>query len=217
MSRRRSHIAHAERTIGHTQRRQSDRRLIVDIEAVVAANQLKLLRGGLHAVPGHAGYPNDVIFAFDPKFEEFANSYLKKIAQYADDPNLFGYFSDNEMPIRRSNLDHYLELPHGEPGYQAAKKWMDDHHAGHPTDDLRKEFLAVEVDRYGSIVLAAIRKYDPHHMYIGCRYTGETEHAPEAFAALGKYADAISVNYYNAWTPDFELMSTWERSAASPL
>jgi hypothetical protein len=174
-------------------------------------------RGGLHAVPGHAAYPNDVIFAFDPKFEEFANTFLKKIAEYASDPNLFGYFSDNEMPIRRSNLDHYLGLPHDEPGYIAAKKWMDGHHATHTDDDLRKEFLAFEVDRYASIVLAAIRKYDPHHMYIGCRFTGETEHAPEAFAALGKYADAISVNYYNSWTPDFTLMATWEHAAGKPI
>jgi hypothetical protein len=54
-------------------------------------------------------------------------------------------------------------------------------------------------------------------MYLGCRYTGQTEQAPEAFAALGKYADAISVNYYNAWTPDYKLMSTWETSAGKPI
>lgn len=174
-------------------------------------------RGGLHTVPGHAGYLNDVIFAFDPKFEEYANNYLKKIAEYANDPNLFGYFSDNEMPIRLSNLDRYLGLPHDEPGYQAAQRWMEDHHASHPDDDLRKEFLAYEVDHYASIVLAAIRKYDPHHMYLGCRYTGETEHAPAAFAALGKYADAISVNYYNSWTPDLDLLASWEKSAGKPI
>lgn len=175
-------------------------------------------RGGMHADVGHAGYLHDVIFAFDPDFATFADKYIKaKVAQYADDPALFGYFSDNEMPVRRSNLDHYLELPHDEPGYQAAKKWMDEHHASHTTDELRAQFLAYEVDTYASIISAALHKYDPHHMYIGCRFTGETEHAPEAFAALGKYADAISVNYYNSWTPDFTLMRSWEESAHKPI
>lgn len=175
-------------------------------------------RGGLHSVPGHAGYMNDVIFTFDPGFETFADSYIKKkVAGFVDDPALFGYFSDNEMPIRRSNLDHYLDLPHSEAGYQAAKKWMDEHNASHPTDDLRKQFLAYEVDRYASIISAALKKYDPHHMYIGCRFTGETEHAPEAFAALGKYADAISVNYYNAWTPDAGLIASWADAAQKPV
>ncbi|MFC6644428.1 hypothetical protein ACFQBQ_02240 [Granulicella cerasi] len=175
-------------------------------------------RGGMHADIGHAGYLNDVIFAFDPEFEKYADNYIKQqVSQYKNDPAVFGYFSDNEMPVRRTNLEHYLDLPHNEAGYQFAKKFMDDHHAKGITDELSEEFLAVEIDHYASVVSAALKKYDPNHMYIGCRYTGQTEQAPEAFAALGKYADAISVNYYNAWTPDFELMRSWEEAAHKPI
>jgi len=184
-------------------------------------------RNGLHTVPGHAGYMGDVIFAFDPGFESFANRYVKeKVAPLLNDPALFGYFSDNEMPIARNNLDRYLALPHKEPGYQAASKWMDDHHASAPTDSLRIEFLAYEVDRYASIVSAAIRKFDPHHMYIGCRFNAQALLAPEAFAAMGKYADAISANYYyingappswNAWTPDVNQIGGWEQVAQKPI
>jgi len=121
------------------------------------------------------------------------------------------------MPIRRSNLDSYLGLPKSEPGYIAAKKFMDNHHAGSPNDDLRKEFLYLELDRYASAVSAALKKYDPHHMYIGCRMTGDAEKAPESMAALGKYADAISVNYYNSWTPDIPFVQTWEQAAQKPI
>jgi len=173
-------------------------------------------RGGLHDTPGHAGFPNDAIFVFDPDFAKFVDEAAKRIREYADDPNLFGYFSDNELPLSRNNLDGYLALPHNEPGYQAAKKWMDDHKATSPTDDLRKEFLAFEVDRYYSIVSAAIRANDPHHMYIGSRITGKTEQCPEVFHVLGKYADAISVNYYNSWTPDSQMLAMWEHESGKP-
>ncbi len=173
-------------------------------------------RGGLHDTPGHAGFPHDTIFVFDPAFQQFVDDAAKQIRQYADDPNLFGYFSDNELPLNRTNLDGYLSLPHQEPGYVAAKQWMDDRHAARPTDDLRKEFLAYEVDRYYSIVSAAIRRNDPHHMYLGSRITGKTEQCPEVFEVLGKYADAISVNYYNSWTPDTQLLAMWEKSSGKP-
>jgi len=184
-------------------------------------------RGGLHTVPGHAGYLGDVIFAFDPGFASFVDEDVKKkVAPLVKDPALFGYFSDNEMPIARNNLDRYLALPHKEPGYLAAKKWMDEHHAGVPTDDLRIEFLGYEVDRYASLVAAAIRKYDPHHMYIGCRFNAQALLAPEVFAAMGKYADAISANYYyinneppswNSWTPDVDQLAVWEQAANKPI
>ena len=55
-------------------------------------------RGGTYQVPGHKGYPNNVIFVFDPAFEEFCDQQAKKLAERKNDPNLFGYFSDNEMP-----------------------------------------------------------------------------------------------------------------------
>ena len=173
-------------------------------------------RGGLHDTPGHAGFPNDAIFVFDPEFPKFVEESAKQVQQYADDPNLFGYFSDNELPLSRNNLEGYLGLPHAEPGYIAAKKWMDEHKASQPTDDLRKEFLAYEVDIYYSIVSAAIRRNDPHHMYLGSRVTGKTISCPEVFHVLGKYADAISVNYYNSWTPDTQLLAMWEHESGKP-
>jgi beta-glucosidase len=173
-------------------------------------------RGGLHDTPGHAGFPHDTIFVFDPAFPQFVAEAAKQIRKYADDPNLFGYFSDNELPFNRTNLDGYLQLPHDEAGYAAAKQWMDDHHATAPTDDLRQQFLAFEADKYYSIVSAAIRANDPHHMYLGSRVTGKTLQCNEVFHALGKYADAISVNYYNSWTPDTQLLAMWEKESGKP-
>jgi len=173
-------------------------------------------RGGLHDTPGHAGFPHDTIFVFDPDFPKYVEEAAKKIQQYANDPNLFGYFSDNELPLARNNLEGYLQLPHNEPGYLAAKKWMEEHKGQGSAEELDKQFLEYEVDLYYSIVSAAIKKNDPNHMYLGSRVTGKTLQCPEVFHALGKYADAISVNYYNSWTPDTQLLAMWEAQSGKP-
>jgi hypothetical protein len=169
-------------------------------------------RGGTYVVPGHKGYPNNVIFVFDPQFEEFCDGHAKKILAYKDDPNLFGYFSDNEMPLGIKNLDGYLTLKDkNDPGYLVAKKWIDERgiDASKLTDENRLGFLAVVADKYFSIVSKAIKKYDPNHMYLGCRFHGQQSKWEPLWRSAGKYTDAISMNYYNAWTPNQKEMANW--------
>ncbi|MEP4947805.1 MAG: hypothetical protein ABJU26_09705, partial [Flavobacteriaceae bacterium] len=81
-------------------------------------------RGGTHQQPGHIGYPNDAIFVFDPDFETFCDEHAKKLLKYKEDPNLFGHFSDNEMPFKFKALDNYLGLPEDDYGHIAAKEWL---------------------------------------------------------------------------------------------
>jgi len=176
-------------------------------------------RGGTYVQPGHKGYPNDVIFAFDPGFETFAEEHAKQLTQYRKDKNLFGYFSDNEMPLLRKNLDGYLKLPPAEPGYQAAKQWADERNITLETitDQHRQDFLAYVADRYFSIVAKAIKKYDPNHLYLGCRFHGAQRYYPELMRVAGKYLDAISINYYNNWTPEPRWVREWEQVAGKPF
>jgi hypothetical protein len=174
--------------------------------------------GGTYDVPGHKGYPEDTIFAFDPAFETFADQYVaSKIADYREDPNLIGYFSDNELPLLRANLDGFLRLPANSPGRQAAEQWMRDHHATTPTDALRIDFLEYEADHYFRVVSSAIRKADPNHLYLGCRFYGQQLKDPEVFRAVGKYADAISINVYGIWQLDTETTGMWERESGKPF
>ncbi|GAA3951775.1 hypothetical protein [Hymenobacter algoricola] len=176
-------------------------------------------RGGTYQVPGHKAYPNDVIFVFDPGFAEFAEQHAKQLSQYRQDKNLFGYFSDNEMPLLRKNLDGYLTLPVAEPGYVAAKQWADAHGVtlATITDQHRQEFLAFAADRYFSIVAQALKKYDPNHMYLGCRFHGAQRYYPELLRVAGKYLDAVSINYYNNWTPEKKWVAEWEVLAGKPF
>jgi hypothetical protein len=174
--------------------------------------------GGTYNVPGHKGYPENTIFAFDPAFERFADQYVAaKIAEYRDDPNLLGYFSDNELPLMRANLDGFLRLPANDPGRQAAERWMRDRHATTPTDALRIDFLEYEADHYFRVVYSAIRKADPNHLYLGCRFYGQQLNDPEVFRAIGKYAGAISINVYGIWQLDTETTAMWERESGKPF
>jgi hypothetical protein len=59
-------------------------------------------------------------------------------------------------------------------------------------DDLRG-FSALFAGTYFRIVSEAIRRHDPHHLYLGSRFQART---PEAVAACAKYCDVVSFNVY---------------------
>ncbi|MEY4387619.1 MAG: hypothetical protein RLY20_2902, partial [Verrucomicrobiota bacterium] len=90
-------------------------------------------RGGTFQQPGHMGYSNDCIFVFDPEFETVCDEYAKQLTETKDDPWLIGHFSDNEMPLPAEALRNYLKLPVGDPGRQAAAKFLQARHGADAT------------------------------------------------------------------------------------
>ena len=139
-----------------------------------------------------------------------------------DDPWLLGHFTDNELPWSRKMLERYLALPAGDPGREAALRWLCERHGPQAaTGDIneadRADFLAFAVDRYFSIVSAAIRKYDPNHLVLGARYHGGALKLPEVFRAAGRHVDVVSVNYYHAWQPDAERLRSWSADSGRPV
>ncbi|HKI87687.1 MAG TPA: hypothetical protein VKA38_01585 [Draconibacterium sp.] len=176
-------------------------------------------RGGTYQQPGHTGYPNNAIFVFDPEFETFCNERAKQLVAYKDDPNLFGYFSDNEMPFKFNALDNYLGLPEKDPGRIAAKSWLKERGITKEqiTDENREAFMAYVAEKYFSIVSKAIKKYDPNHMYIGARFYSSEKQHKLFMKAAGMYLDIVSNNYYNHWTPDSTQMAEWTKWSGRPF
>ncbi|MGN6555089.1 MAG: hypothetical protein ACTHLW_15385 [Verrucomicrobiota bacterium] len=179
-------------------------------------------RGGTFSQPGHTGYPNDCIFVFDPGFETFCDEHAKQLAADRENRNLLGHFSDNELPFKIEALDNYLKLPDSDPGHQAARNWLTGRHGANATakditDADRSAFLGVVVERYFRVVSSAIKKYDPNHLFLGSRFYGSDLRRPEIFRAAGPYLDVVSVNYYNAWSPDPARLAMWEREARKPV
>jgi hypothetical protein len=176
-------------------------------------------RGGTYQQPGHTGYPGDAIFVFDPQWAEFCDRHAKQVSAYRDDPNLFGYFSDNEMPFRFKSLDNYLALPDKDPGHIAAVNWLVEKGVTKEqiSDSHREQFMALVAEKYFSVVSGALRKYDPNHMYIGARFYSSEKNYPEFMKCAGKFVDIISNNYYGKWTPDSADMTNWAKWSGRPF
>ncbi len=175
---------------------------------------------GAYQQSGHLGYPDNTIFVFDPGFESYCDTYAQQISVNKDDKNLYAYFSDNEMPFYKKTLDNYLSKKDtADAGCQAARNWLKERKlsVADITDKERNMFLGFVAERYFSIVSKAIRKYDPHHMYIGCRFNAYEKNVPEVFQAAGKYLDAVSVNYYDQWTPQAQHMRNWASWSGKPF
>ncbi len=177
-------------------------------------------RGGTYQLPGNTGYPNQTIFAFDPDFEAFCDAHAQQLATYATDRNLFGIFSDNELPIGLKNLEGYLALENPEdPGLLAAQAWLAARRktASEITDADRADFAGYVADTYYGKVAAAIRKYAPNHLYLGSRLHGGAKGIIPVMKAAGKHCDIVSINYYGVWTPERHLMQQWAMYADKPF
>lgn len=178
------------------------------------------LRGGTVQLAGNTGYPNQCIFVFDPQFQTYCEEKAKELAKWSNDTNLFGYFSDNELPLGIENLEGYLSLENKlDPGYLAASKWMEQKGITQDkiTDKERLEFAGVVADKYFSIVSNAIKKNDPNHLYLGSRLHGAAKKTESIITAAGKYCDILSINYYGDWTPNTLLIDMWNRLSKKPF
>jgi hypothetical protein len=168
---------------------------------------------------GHWAFPKDCIPVFHPGFEAFCDQYARRLQATREDPWLLGHFSDNELPFRPDSLDRYLSLPKDDPGHRAAQAWWDERcrSGGQKQieDKDRQAFLQFLAERYYGVVGAAIRKHDPNHLYLGSRLHGKAISEPvlRGSAAL----DVVSVNYYNAWTPDLTRMREWSEWSGHPV
>ncbi len=86
----------------------------------------------------------------------------------------------------------------------------------------QRDFVRQVAGKYFAITTAAIRKYDPNHLILGCRFAGQS---PDIWDIAGKYSDIVSVNCYRTldlergvMTDGFETeLKQWYREAKRPL
>lgn len=178
------------------------------------------MRGGTYQLPGNIGYPNQCVFVFDPAFETFCDENAKVLVKFKNDPNLVGYFSDNELPFGLKNLEGYLSLPDStDSGRRFAEKWLKEKGIirSQVNDAYCEEFAGIVADYYYRIVSKSIRKYDANHLYLGSRLHGSPKNTESIIRAAGRYCDVVSINYYGAWSPDLKLMDNWGDWAKKPF
>jgi hypothetical protein len=114
-----------------------------------------------------------------------------QVAPLANDPNLIGYFTDNELnwgpneDNSQSLLNQYLELPAGSPGLAVAEQYPNDPNG----------FVTALATRYFSVTSAAIDMYDSHHLNLGVK-AESNDIPPELLEVASHYVDAFSIDDY---------------------
>ncbi len=163
-------------------------------------------------------YPDRVIYVFDPDFREWCCDEIPKlVAPYVGDPNVVGYYSDNEIPLLGYSLDRYLALDEDDLGHIAAVRWMEGKGYGSVDYTVRNEFLEYVSEAYFSIVDSVLTANDPNHMYLGVRLSGTARNYSGVYAAAARHCDVVSMNYYGAWCVSDAEISNWETWADVPF
>jgi hypothetical protein len=172
--------------------------------------------GITHVVPGHTGYQDELIPVFHPDFPKFCAEYAQQLATTKDDPWLLGLYSDNELQLPGQSLDRWLKRPADDPGRKAAAAWLAARRTKKIGDADREAWTAHVMDRYYTVVGAAIRKADPNHLYLGSRLHGRDGRNAALWKVAGKHLPVIAMNVYGNWTPT-EAVRQWEQWSGRPM
>ncbi len=150
--------------------------------------------------PGTA-FPN----VFHPDFEKTCDELARKrCAEHVDDPWLVGYFIDNELrwwglgDTATGLFEFVRTLPPEHSARKALDAFVAEKSGGagaEPPLSVKRAFVALVAETYFSTLASAIRKADPNHLLLGCRFAG-LDYAPEILSACGRHCDVVSVNVY---------------------
>jgi len=181
----------------------------------------------VEAASGTQGFPNRCMPVFDPAFPAFCETYGQTLTATANDPALLGIMTENEIQCPVDLLDRYLagdaNTSETKPGHDAAAAWLTARKGAADLKGItrrdRYAFIAYAFERYYSIVTPIVRKYDPHHLYLGSRINyseGEFDN-PWFWKMLARYHDVVSVNYYGRWGAQADELGDWAAWADRPI
>jgi hypothetical protein len=190
-------------------------------------------------VPFVNGFPD----VWDERWEAWVDAeFARETARERGNPWLVGYFVDNEAAWRNMRL---LDMPVGARLRDAWANHLrvlygslDAVNAAWGTtfatwDGLRditgpavpggdagrgdvRAFEAAYAERYAATVRRLLRRHDPDHLYLGCRFV-RVPPDEAIVAAIGRHVDVLSVNCY-ARVPDPAAFLEWHRmSGGRPI
>ena len=159
---------------------------------------------------------NNTMPVFDPDFVSYADGWAMTNLKYQDYDRLIGYMSDNELPMDSDMLDRALSVNQTKDvnwyTYACAWTWfcnMTGKEAPTSEDitpELRDLFRGFVWDKYFNVASAAIKKYDPNHMYIGVRFLTKVRESEWVLRFASQYLDCMTINWYGDWEPNTEYL-----------
>ncbi len=172
---------------------------------------------------------NNTMPVFDPMFEQHVNTTAQTVRAngYVGDPNIVGYTTDNELPLKLDiiydylNLDHTKEVNHY--SYAAAWYWLsqmtgkDNPNREDITPEIEQLFLAFLYDRYFDVTTTALRRADPDHMIMGSRFLTVCKDSTWLFRFVSQYLDCITINWYYDWEIDEDVIYNVATNATVPF
>ena len=186
------------------------------IQPIVFSTQLSLLAGYAQKKSKKTGNKDYPVLAsvFDPNFKAYCETKLEELANLKNDKNLFGHFSDNELPFQNDLLKEFLAIEDTtDPANIIANTWLIDNHllADNVTKENREAFAGFVASAYFKSVRDAIKKIDPNHLYLGSRLHASAKNNPAVLAAAEAYNDIISINYYGNWSVTINHALQWSK------
>ncbi len=179
---------------------------------------------------------------FSPAWIAYTDSVLSQAAALREDPWLIGYFVDNEAGWNELDLltrsptssilrdkwvtllkERYVDLDALNRSWDSTfRSWSEVHIMNgdsleHNTS-FQKDYLRLEevfADQYFKVISTTLKKYDPNHLYLGCRFTRSLK-PDHILKAAGRYSDVITVNVYSL-APEKEQMEAWHQKTGRPL
>ena len=157
------------------------------------------------------------IAVFDDEFVTFCNTEAAYFEQFKDDPQVFGYFTDNELSWTfRGGLQSHIDVADpSDKNFQAAEAFLAS--VGKDTSDPITEeeedaYAAIMAERYFSVVTTAIRAVDPNHMILGPRLNKSWNRIQAFHEAAGRHLDIVALNHYHRWgsrSNELENIAKW--------
>lgn len=177
---------------------------------------------------------------FNPEWENYIDSVFAEAREWKDNPYLLGYFVDNEAGWGNPKL--LEKLPADCPTrkewenvikrqYQTIaelnKSWNTAFSTWDEVRNLKKNiksetfqedmisFEAHYAEYYFKLIRNTLKKHDPNHLYLGCRFTKRIKPA-HILKQAGKYCDVVTVNVYSL-VPEKKRMQKWYQLTGRPI
>ena len=174
--------------------------------------------GAAEGIPGTA-FPN----VFHPEFAKFCDEYAaRRCTPLKDDATLFGYFFDNELAwYGRSGpatglYDAAASSLKGSSAHKALADFLTKRglrkSALAVDEKTKKEFIRLVARYYFKTISEAIKRHDPNHLLLGCRFAGLDSAIDEAWIEAGIYCDVVSFNNYPWVDLDENVVYLWRGS-----
>ena len=164
----------------------------------------------------YKGVPNTAMpNVFHPDYAAYCDAAAREMCEASrNDVDLLGYYIDNELVWQgkrgASKETGFFDTVRGKgEGHSARLKLMEflrergidgwesfDALSFARKKELKAAFLDLAAERYFRVTTEAIRRHDPNHLVLGCRFAG-LDGAPVAlWKAAGRFCDVITFNCY---------------------